>query len=61
MFQTVSNSNKKAKLTSELEEFDSIFPQLVDELTKSGKSEPEVHRALDYFKKVIIKLQKEII
>ena len=55
MFQTLSNSNKKAKITSELEEFDSIFPQLVDELTKSGKSEPEVHRALNYFNKVILK------
>jgi len=38
--------------TSELEQFDALFPQLVADLTAAGSKEQNITAALDWFKKV---------
>ncbi|ESO97345.1 hypothetical protein LOTGIDRAFT_231541 [Lottia gigantea] len=48
-----TNSNKKVKSTSELEEFDAIFPVLVENLTQNGLKDSEISDAITWFKEVL--------
>ena len=46
-------SEKKARIQqSELEKFDAVFPQLVDDLTKPGVKNEEILDAQKWFRKV---------
>ncbi|XP_046574693.1 farnesyl pyrophosphate synthase-like [Haliotis rubra] len=45
-------ASKKSRSMSELEEFDSIFPDLVDGLTKIGLKDAEISDAMKWFKEV---------
>lgn len=43
---------KKARVNTDLENFDSLFPLLVDVLTKQGLKDGEISSAMAYFKEV---------
>lgn len=47
-------ASKKSRSMSELEEFDSLFPDLVDDLTKIGLKDGQVSDAMKWFKEVMI-------
>ncbi|KAK6191276.1 hypothetical protein SNE40_003007 [Patella caerulea] len=51
--QNSCSNNKKSKACGELEEFDAIFPAIVDDLTKTGLKDIEISDAIQWFKKVI--------
>ncbi|KAH3887522.1 farnesyl pyrophosphate synthase-like [Dreissena polymorpha] len=45
--------NKRSKLTTDLDEFDSLFPELVNNLLQSGLKDPEISAACEWFKEVL--------
>ncbi|XP_041365410.1 farnesyl pyrophosphate synthase-like [Gigantopelta aegis] len=45
-------NGKKCRGMSELEKFEEIFPELVEDLTKPDVKNPEISQAIDWFKKV---------
>ncbi len=49
---TDSPEHKKPRKPEELEKFDELFPQLVNDLTKQGLKEDEISSAIEWFKKV---------
>ena len=47
-------AEKKARMETELEEFDKVFPQLLDDLTKQGLKDDQIASAMNWFKQVDI-------